>query len=70
VPLDGPARAGLREHFRGAVWSESTETLLLPVPDGADVDVVSWLRERVAQLPATAGPASEMRPLASSRPIA
>lgn len=36
-----------RAHPR-AVLSEATETLLLPVPEGHDIDLVSWLRDAVA----------------------
>ena len=30
--------------------SEATETLLLPVPEDADLDLVAWLRETVRAL--------------------
>jgi transcription-repair coupling factor (superfamily II helicase) len=32
-----------------AVFSEATETLLLPVPEGRDVDLIAWLRDAVAE---------------------
>jgi len=51
VPLDASSRSEIRSRFPGAVWSESTETLLLPVPDDKDLDLVEWLRERVRDLP-------------------
>jgi transcription-repair coupling factor (superfamily II helicase) len=51
VPLDGGAMRRLRERFPGAVWSEATETLLLPIPEGDDVDVVAWLQDAVRELP-------------------
>jgi transcription-repair coupling factor (superfamily II helicase) len=51
VPLDAAARDELHAFVPGAVWSESTETLLLPVPDGTDFDLVGWLRERLDELP-------------------
>ena len=51
VHLDAGLHADVRDRFSGAVWSESTETLLLPVPDNKDLDLVAWLRERVAELP-------------------
>jgi len=40
-------RAVRAQHPR-AVLSEATETLLLPVPEGHDVDLVDWLRDAVA----------------------
>ena len=51
VPLDAGGRADLRERLPRAVWSEATETLLLPLPDGKESALVGWLRERVTELP-------------------
>jgi transcription-repair coupling factor (superfamily II helicase) len=51
VPLDAAARGDLRDRSPRAVWTESTETLLLPVPDSKELDLVEWLRERVRELP-------------------
>jgi hypothetical protein len=51
VPLDAASRAEVGDRFPGAVWSESTETLLVPVPDAKDLDLVEWLRERIRELP-------------------
>jgi transcription-repair coupling factor (superfamily II helicase) len=43
--LEGPERDHLRRHHPRAVISEATETLLLPVPEDDDADLVAWLRE-------------------------
>jgi transcription-repair coupling factor (superfamily II helicase) len=51
VPLEAGAMQRLRERFPGAVWSEATETLLLPILEGDDVHVVDWLQDAVRDLP-------------------
>jgi transcription-repair coupling factor (superfamily II helicase) len=51
VPLEAGAMQPLRERFPGAVWSEATETLLLPILEGDDVHVVDWLQDAVRDLP-------------------
>jgi transcription-repair coupling factor (superfamily II helicase) len=44
----GPEAAGrLRELQPHAVISEATETLLLPVPESDEIDVIAWLRENL-----------------------
>ena len=40
----------VRKSHPRAVLSEATETLLLPVPEGRDVDLVGWLRDAVDEL--------------------
>jgi transcription-repair coupling factor (superfamily II helicase) len=49
VSLDDMDAAFVRKHPR-AVLSEATETLLLPVPDDKDIDLVAWLREALGHI--------------------
>jgi transcription-repair coupling factor (superfamily II helicase) len=51
--LDASQRARLRTHHPRAVISEATETLLLPVPEGQDADLVDWLRVAMTELMGT-----------------
>ena len=53
VRLDAQQHARLRNHHPRAVVSEATETLLLPVPEDDDLDLVAWLRESVGELTGT-----------------
>jgi transcription-repair coupling factor (superfamily II helicase) len=48
--LDPDERARLRTDHPRAVMSEATETLLLPVPEDATLDLVAWLRDTVRGL--------------------
>jgi transcription-repair coupling factor (superfamily II helicase) len=47
VQLSSDDLGRLRKLHPRAVLSDATETLLLPVPEGRDVDLVAWLREAV-----------------------
>ncbi len=49
VSLEDMGAAFIHKHPR-AVLSEATETLLLPVPDDKDTDLVGWLRDAVGRL--------------------
>ncbi len=48
--LDPDGRARLTKAHSRAVISEATETLLLPVPEDANLDLVAWLRGAVRGL--------------------
>jgi transcription-repair coupling factor (superfamily II helicase) len=48
--LDPDERTRLRREHPRAVISEATETLLLPVPESDDLDLVAWLRDAVRGL--------------------
>jgi transcription-repair coupling factor (superfamily II helicase) len=45
VRLEPSAWRQLRERFPRAFVSEATETLLLPVPHAAEIDLVAWIRD-------------------------
>jgi transcription-repair coupling factor (superfamily II helicase) len=51
--LDAPQRARLRTLHPRAVVSEATETLLLPVPEDDDLDLIAWLRDALTELMGT-----------------
>ncbi len=50
VHLGSEGRDRLRSSRPRAVVSEATETLLLPVPENDDLDLIAWLREEVGSL--------------------